>query len=473
MKNKNFILGFCCILIFILIVFPKMINHTPNQQEVQHYMSAYFMNTSNFMEILNHNGSTILWYLIMMPFAKTDTAYPYPMYFISFGFMLASLLLMWIKAPFNNFIKIAVTFSVMFVSYFGIFARWYTMGIFALFLTAALSKDQLKRPVIYSIAASFAMHSNTFAAIGASGLIIPFVCNLIKNKDKTGIKSVIISLSILAASICLLIIPHHTFYFNSYPDADTFWQNCVLGFIQNFEPKIFVLSYFLVLFFLLFIPPDKNNKTLDIQSKFFLLYTFAAMWIFSRYFFNLAFMHQYYFFIFIIAAMWMQDKFKDFKPKYLIFYAVFAVMLYSIQIPYFCEGIKEVYDYGRKIQQNEEMFENSTVIFTGYPDMHLYSLAPMLIHKKGISIYSGNHPYDFISYYRCPRIEDIRGFIEDKKSPVFLFADRERKEPFITDAEEEVIPEKYMYNRPYKPDYENKYFYEHPDNSPLFIYKLK
>ena len=81
-------------IIFVFITFPKMINHIPNQDESQNYMVSYFLNIQNFKDALASHGHAILWYLLIMPFAKTGIFYPYSMLIINYICIFAALIVM-------------------------------------------------------------------------------------------------------------------------------------------------------------------------------------------------------------------------------------------------------------------------------------------------------------------------------------------------------------------------------------------
>ena len=70
---------------------------------------------------------------------------------------------------------------------------------------------------------------------------------------------------------------------------------------------------------------------------------------------------------------------------------------------------------------------------------------------------------------------DIKEFIKDLKNNVYLFSDRELKDPLNTDYEEirKIPAAQDAYMQPYKPANDDKYFYAHPENTPLYVYKLK
>ena len=199
-----------------------------------------------------------------MLFAKTGSFYPYDMLFINYAAFFAALILMWIKAPFSTALKIIITFSYISVTYFAVTARCYSIGILGLFIMAVLYKNQLKRPVLFSIAAGLTANTSAIAAIGASGLILPFLYNLIKNRKETGAKSIIISFFILAASFIFLIIPHTHLTYDVTADWSVFCKRVIFDFFQN--NIYFTISYFFVFLCLLIFYEHPDNAWLYVYK---------------------------------------------------------------------------------------------------------------------------------------------------------------------------------------------------------------
>ena len=472
LKYKNIICAFYCLLLFLLITIPKMMNTVPNSDVVQNYMVSYFMTFDNFIDLLNSHGHAVLWYLLIMPFAKTGIFYPYAAFFINYAAFFAALILMWSRAPVNNWIKAAVTFSVMSVSSFAIYARCYSIGILGLFIMAALYKDQLKKPVWFSIVAGLTANTSAIAAIGASGLVLPFLYNMFKNRKEMGAKSIITSLLILSAFFFILVFPHSSLSYSDSISLTPLYKQIVLEFFSSVP---FTVSYFTVLLFLI-IKPGRDYSLMDKQAVFFLIYTFAAMWIFMFFFYRCSIYHRYFFLIYIVIAMWMQNRFEAVNFKNIIFFSAFVLILLSNSAgELFYQGNRAVYEYGKQLKTDKMKYADSAVIFYGFPDVHLYNLAPFIIYKKGISIYSGSAEYNYEMLYPCPEIENMEEFIKNLKSPVYLFSDREIKDPFNINYEEDYPApvDLALTDLPYNPDYDDKYFYEHPDKTPLYIYKLK
>lgn len=169
------------LLLFIVLTIPTLIIHFPWYDEAYAYILAQQMDFNNYLIILKHEGHFIIWYLLLLPFAKLNFCYPYPMFIINWLAYFIAIIVMWKKAPFNNILKIIITFSWCSLYYFPIVARCYSIGILGLFILAAMYNNQLKKPILYSIMIVLTAHTSLLATFPTIYLVIIFIYNLYKN----------------------------------------------------------------------------------------------------------------------------------------------------------------------------------------------------------------------------------------------------------------------------------------------------
>ena len=139
------------LLFWFCMTYPIMLNHTPWFDESHAWMLAKWLNWDNWLDIIRAEGHPIIWFLLLKPFTIFDSFYPYPMLILNYLFCLSALCVMWKKAPFSSILKFIITFSSLFLYYYPIIARNYSIGILGLFLLSAFYKEQLKKPVLYSL----------------------------------------------------------------------------------------------------------------------------------------------------------------------------------------------------------------------------------------------------------------------------------------------------------------------------------
>lgn len=179
LKNKAFIIS---ILLWCFITVVKIINHIPWFDEAHAWTIAEQLNLVELFDFMKIEGHTILWYVLLMPFAKLYLGYPYSMQFLNWVFCLIALIIFWKKAPFDNWVKVLVTFSYPFLTIYSAYARCYAVGIMLLFMLASFYGERLKKPVMYAILLVLCANTSAMALIGATAFGIFFAYDFIKSK---------------------------------------------------------------------------------------------------------------------------------------------------------------------------------------------------------------------------------------------------------------------------------------------------
>lgn len=105
MKLKNNIVFTTVITIYVVVTLLRLVFHQPWYDEALAWNIAQQLNLLDIIHLMRVEGHTFIWYLLLMPFAKADLWYPYPMLFINYIFALGSVIYMWKKAPFSYFIS--------------------------------------------------------------------------------------------------------------------------------------------------------------------------------------------------------------------------------------------------------------------------------------------------------------------------------------------------------------------------------
>lgn len=422
------------IILFLFVSFPKMINYPPYGDASMNYLNSYLMNFSNFIEIMNNHGHPIVWYLVMMPFAKTGIFYPYSILILNYACIFAAILIMLFKAPFNGIIKIAFIFSPIVLTYFAIVPRCYSIGILGLFILASMFKNQLKKPVLYSVIMGLTANTSAIAAIGVSGFLLLFIYNFFKNFGyiaKNCIGRWISAFFIIAVSIIMLVMPHLSTGRSAL--ADDLFIDQVKDFFYN---PVFSILYIIVCLIILFNKNsdyDTKNEPEFWQSKFFFIYTITVMWLFMYIAWRCQPYHRYFFYIYIVIAIWLQNDFKACNNlKSIIFTIIFVLMTAFMQPFYsgdeeFLQGLS-----GLKIDmlKNKTKYENSVVIFTDYSAAD--AMAPYLLHRNVI-MYSGTDILDYRLMIK--KLEELEEMEAEKIAEIAALYDRPLYIAVLADAE--------------------------------------
>lgn len=291
--------------------------------------------------LMKVEGHMLLWYLVVMPFAKLNFPYPYPMQILNWLFCVGALAIMWKKADFNPLIKAMIVLSPVFMGLYAVHARCYSIGVFFLFGACALYKKRLNYPYIYFLILWLAANTSVQGLIGATALGLVFLFDLIKDAkiDKTKLKIPVIITALTALTGLM-------FYFQligaATPDYEIASKD--LNKSENF-----------ILMFWGIIPITKAlfYKIIGLRIAAFAflgifatkpraLFVYAFPMLISSYFFATAYYPRYwhlaFFFIYLIIACWIfaiENKNEKINKIFItVFYTfLFCFLTVKIQPP--------------------------------------------------------------------------------------------------------------------------------------------
>ena len=417
-ENKFFVIS---VFAYIVITLPFMLSHIPWYDEAHAYMQAYFMNIHNWTSIVSAEGHPLLWFLLIMPFAKFNWHYPYPMLIINYIFCIGSIIVLWTMSPFNKWIKLVITFSSMYIIYFPVVARGYSLGILLLFLLSALYKNKLQHPILYPVLVALTLNLNIICGIGASWFGLIFFIDLLKSSLNT--KTKVISTSILVLSTLLFIFP----FLGGFGTAACNVHESAaikLGNLKHFftTPILRLILYVGSLIYVFAKTKLCNEQTLIIYTNILLFSIFA--------FFYPGGPHHFIFvFIYLITYLWIYiDKFpevsntpcKDIKPD------ILSLMLMILLLMPLQSDLKDIY-YGNKMHTKElATILNSSPQYRN-SRLFLYEREALIIPylKDDIELYSACTTkalgWDMYDTHDCVSSEELKAALYDKNKNTYLF----------------------------------------------------
>jgi len=316
---------------FITLI--RAFNHSPWYDEAHAWLVSQELNLIELVKVLRIEGHTFLWYLCLMPFAKSNFMYPYSMLLLNWLFCFAAMLILWLKAPFNNWIKFLISFSFPFLALYPVVARCYSIGIMLLFAITAMEKKKLEHPNWYALLLILCANTSLMAMVGATVFGILFIIALIKNGKKLLFPFLIM---ILGAIIVIFQLPFNISHnalistLNLAPLSiwffkSTFFNNCLY-----FNVFFLVILSMLVLLFYL------KNKIFPI----FLFVSYIMLFsIFSIY--SGGIWHHFFFYIYFIISSWLiyeKYEFKNIKWNFLL---IFVIAFVSFCFIFWKPDIKE------------------------------------------------------------------------------------------------------------------------------------
>ena len=397
LKKQNLVM-IISLLLWITVTLIRVFNHSPWYDEAHAWVISQELNLIEIIRLMKIEGHTFIWYLLLMPFAKTNFMYPYSMLLLNWLFCFIAILILWLKAPFNNWIKFLISFSFPFLALYPVVARCYAIGIMLLFMLAAMDNKKLEHPILYSLLLVVCANTSIMAAIGATAFGIIFLYEMIKNKKNVGIVAVICILGAILFLIQLL-----------GSSRDIVWSYIPMGvgyFDYVFVNNVYANLIFLAILFCFYLFVFIRNRILPL----FLIISFVIMFsVSSIYTGNI--WHGFFYYIYFIVANWLLYEKFDFKYKKACIIVLCVIsFIYILYRPY-----ENVYNYVWKDKSKlcKNVIENnSNVIITSF---YTSSVLPYLKdHHINIKNYCSGYKanYDTTSFYRSEYCRDFKTIIK-------------------------------------------------------------
>ena len=377
--RKNYI-SILCIIFWCVITLIRVFNHLPWYDEAHAWTIAQDLNLIEIIKLMKYEGHTILWYLCLMPFAKFNIGYPYSMLLINWLFCFVAMLILWLKSPFNNWIKFFISFSFPFLGYLPVVARCYSIGIMFLFMLCALYKERLKHPNWYALLLILCANTSVMALVGATVLGCEFLYQLVRKKIKNTYVFSILFTGVILVAIQLLTsnsngIRTGSFFGLSSDNIGTLLKYFLFSFNIKHLFVICVL-FTLCVFFII-------NK---IFPKF-LVISFSLLSLIFIFIYSGKFWHYIFYYVYLIIGLWLvDDKFNNVKIKFIPSFILVVISIYL----FFFHPIKDgsylvIYSMPyvklSKFINSDRNLSNANII---YDDHNLY---PLELSRENFSNY--------------------------------------------------------------------------------------
>lgn len=145
--NKDILLYFLLAL-SIFFNFIMIFRHENWRDEAQAWLIAKELNPIELFDVLSYEGHPCLWFLVLMPFAKLG--FPYiTLNIISFIFMSIAAVIFVRYSPFHKIATAMTVCSPMFVYFFAVIGRSYSLAALLIVILAWQYNNRYKHPFIY------------------------------------------------------------------------------------------------------------------------------------------------------------------------------------------------------------------------------------------------------------------------------------------------------------------------------------
>lgn len=208
-KIKNNKLNIIFFVISSLISFTIIFFHEAWRDEAQQWLIARDLDFFGLVKHLKYEGHFILWYLILMPFAKLG--FPYiTQNIISWFFITLSLWLFLKYSPFSNYKKILFLFLVPNIYFYPVISRCYCLIPLAIVLISMFYKDRKDKPIRYILSILLLINTHVIMLGMSAFLLLEFYIQAIierNNRNKEQNKKILISFIIVSIGIIISFLP--------------------------------------------------------------------------------------------------------------------------------------------------------------------------------------------------------------------------------------------------------------------------
>lgn len=393
-KNNKF--NILILLVYLFVLVCSIPTHELWRDETQAWCIARDLNIIDAYNTAKIEGHPMLWYLILMPFAKLGCDV-FIMQIVSALFVFGAVFFLLFKSQFNNFIKTVFVFSCGMIYYLPVIARNYALIPLFLFLLAHLYSKRKQHPVLYSILIIFLANTHILMLGFACILTILFLIDLFKEGNK---RKFIISFTLLGLNFIFLFF---SFYFVqglnhavvNYSQTNTSIIESIQRYAQIFflQPEkikidVFVFYILLILIFVGLYLENKKMMVLLAGYFFFHFFVYHKVW-----FNGVPYQKAFLLLLVIIFCYWIVEN----KTKILTYSigilflisTVFSVPTIMLEIKYPYSANKEMVEYIKKNLKNEK-----EIGVISYPFL-ISGLSAYLPDKK---LYSYINKY-YITYY--------------------------------------------------------------------------
>ena len=486
--------------VYIIALIIIASRHEFSQDEAQSWLIARDLDLLGIIKQLKYEGHSILWYLILFPFAHLGFSIEIQKV-IPVIFGIGTVYVILSKSPFPKYIKVLLPFSSGLIYYYGVFARPYCMIPLLLVLIASVYHEKEKHP--YKYAVYLGLLANTHLIMVPTVIVLAALFwkkELISNRKKLNsqkkkdlIYSLLIFLLLLAMYLIIMVygylncsivggIKTSTFNSDILAVVNDGWLDSnvrLLGYGSFMATVSFICHILIAIFLLLCIFGIRGNLK---QALVFFTQYIAMLFIHSFYWFPI--IHRSMIIIYTLMFwLWVYkyDCRESRKNKNPIFLKIALVMIILISAPatYLCinEDFTKNYSSGKETAKYiENNIEDDAIFVNIYQDFS--QLVVGYLEKDSYRIYMANEKKfsTFMTWSRkfsvtdVEMVDDAIAYAKKKSKHVYIISPNiARGNKFFVD----FIVNKYKLKLMYKSDVKNMVSEKYITDRVVFkIYKL-
>lgn len=392
------------LIIWLFITLITLLNHEIWRDEAQVWCIVRDLNIIDIFKTARIEGHPMLWYLIVMPFAKLG--FPViSMQMLSLLLVFAAVVFLIFRSPFNNFFKTIVVFSSGMLYFIPVVARNYALIPIFIFILADLYKKRTERPFLYIFILILLSHTHILMLCFCLVLFIFFavekIIEYIKNKNIRLLYPVLI---LFLNFLLLFFVFNNTSRENFVVAGYGLKGFTLLEILQDFSSIYFSplfnnfpgINFFIFyscigLILYSFSKYDKKCAILLLTSLIYFIFVYSKVW-----FGGVPYQKGFVLYLILLFCFWIiktktnTDRQSDIYISILfIISLLLAPVVILGDINYNFSGGKQTAEFIRKNLNNENTF-----IVIGYP----YTYSPISAYLPDKKLYYYHQNY-YISYF--------------------------------------------------------------------------
>lgn len=394
-KDKEKIYLLLVMLFYSVIASIIVFVHEPYRDEAQAWLIARDTNIFEMFSLSKYEGSPMLWHCLVN--ILTTLGLPYVS--INIMHLILNLITVYLfnrYAPFNKYIKIALTFSHMMLYQYLAFARSYILVPLLLFLLAIIYKKRHEKSELYCVLLLLLQNVCLYSIPIAIVLFITYITEKVKSKEINYKNMILFSVIAIAMILTLILlinpVKEKVLYEVNLPQNITDFikggfkalesiGTIVLP-IQSFEKLKIIVGAITLSLTIITLWKDKKVLTIFLISTIVIggIFAFVSVNIFHR--------HIYLYVALYLFSCWISEKIniKDIK----LCGIELIVVICSMQTILLLADLS--IDLTMKYSNSKELYE--MIVESGYENYEIFvthspygsSLLPYFLNKKARSL---------------------------------------------------------------------------------------
>lgn len=355
------------ILLYSVVNIVLLLHHEPWEDEAHTWLVARDLDIISIFKQMAYDGTPALWYMLLVPFAKTGL--PYMSEFILHLIIaVAAVTVFMLYAPFSKLMKVLFIFSYYMAYEYSIIARSYGLSILLLFSIAALYSKRFEYSIWYAFLVFLLFNTNAHSFFIASSLTLLFAWEFYRNRMQGSIGKISVFIMVMGGlSSFLQLLPspdsidYRPFVGSAYPAPLIAMANAFFPWHTAFHISGELRLIVLVISFLIFLTIISSLYRKP-AILFILILSFTGLFYIFAFVYPGALRHHGFVLIMILFALWISRYYPDSQKNLFRITANTDLLKFSVAIINICLALSLLYSF--KIQYKDYKY-----IFSGAKEM--------------------------------------------------------------------------------------------------------